>query len=142
MSMQPQYAAAPVIGSAQFNTPNTARDGSGSIAQLVVGRIPGTRIERLRVRATVTTTLGMVRIFHKTSGLTFNADGTVAAFGAPTWRLIHEIPVAAIVPTASVECFNAEWVPPNGFNLGAFEQLGVSTHNNEVFNAQALGGHL
>lgn len=142
MSMQPQYAAAPVIGSAQVSTPNTARDGTGSIQQLIVGRVPGTRVERIKVRAAVTTTAGMIRIFHKTNGLTFNGDGSVASFSAPSWRLIHEIPVGAITPSASVEAFNALWEPTDGFQLGPFEQLGVSTHNNESFNVIAQGGHL
>lgn len=142
MSMQPQYAAAPIVGVANFSTANTNRDGTGTIAQLVVGRLPGTRIERVDFRATATTTAGMIRIYHKLNGLVFNADGTINSFVAPTWRLLKEIPVTAIVPAAAVEAFNAEWAPTNGFGLGAYEQLGVSTHNGETFNAVARGGHL
>jgi len=142
MSTQPAYAAAPVVGVANFNTANTNRDGTGSIAQLIVGRLPGTRIERVNIRATAATTAGMIRIYHKLSGLTLNTDGTINSFSAAQWRLIHEIPVSAITPAAAVEAFSAEWAPTNGFNLGPFEQLGVSTHNGETFNAIARGGLL
>ena len=142
MSAQPQYGALPVVGVVNFATANTNRDGTGTIAQLVVGRNPGTRIQSVKVKATVTTTAGMVRIFHKLSGLTFNADGTVASFGAPTWRLIEELPISAVTVSGTVESAEAEWTPTDGFDLGPFEQLGVSTHNAETLNAIARGAHL
>jgi class 3 adenylate cyclase len=143
MSMQPQYAAAPVIGDAQFNTPNAARDGTGAIAQLVVARIPGTRLVGIQFYATGTTTAGMLRIFRKASGLTFAGDGSVAAFAAPSWRLLDEVAVAALVPSATVKAFSSLWTPPTGdLQLGPFEQIGVATNNNEQFNAFAMGGHL
>jgi hypothetical protein len=143
MSVQPAYAAAPIgFGPVQISAANINRDGTGTIAQIAVGRGPGTRVERVRVRATGTTTAGMIRIYKKASGLARNADGTFASYTAPTWRLIHEIPVSAITPSASVEAFSGEWAPTNGHTLADGEQLGVSTHNAETFNVEALGGHL
>jgi len=143
MSVQPAYAAVPIgFGPVNFATANTGRDGTGTIPTIVVGRGPGTRIERVRVRAAGTTTAGMIRIFKKATGLARNADGTFASYTAPTWRLIHEIPVTAITPSATVEAFSGEWAPTNGHTLADGEQLGVSTHNAEIFNAEVVGGHI
>lgn len=142
MSTQPAYQAAPVIGAAAFSTANTARDGSGTIGTLVVGRNPGTRIEKVMVKASGTTTGGMVRIFKRDNGLTLNADGTVASFATPTWRLIYELPVTAITPSATLAAFAGEWAPDGGITLAPHESLGVATHNAETFNAFAVGGHL
>lgn len=143
MSVQPAYAAAPIgFGPVNFATANTNRDGTGTIAQIAVGRAAGTRVERVRVHAAVTTTAGMIRIYKKGTGLTRAADGTVASYSAPTWRLIYEIPVTAITASASVAAFDGEWAPTNGHMLADGEQLGVSTHNAEAFNAEAWGGHV
>jgi len=142
MSVQPQYGATPVIGEAVISVANTNRDGTGTITQLIVGRMPGTRVQRIKYKATGTTTGGMIRIYRKSNGLTFNADGTVASFGAPTWRLIEELTVAAVTPSATVETAEGELAPTDGIDLGPFEQLGVSTHNGESFVVEAFGQHL
>lgn len=143
MSVQPSYAAQPIgFGPVAISTANTNRDGTGTIAQIAVGRGPGTRVEKVAVQASVTTTAGMIRIYKKASGLTRNADGTFASYSAPTWRLVQEIAVAAITVSASVEGFVAEWAPTNGYMLADGEQLGASTHNAESFNIEAWGGAL
>lgn len=143
MSTQPQYGAQPIgFGPVNFGTANTNRDGSGSIAQIAVGRGPGTRVESVLIKGTVTTTAGMVRIFKKASGLARNTDGTFASYSAPTWRLIAEVAVSAITVGTSTKAFEGEWRPTNGITLADGEQLGVSTHNAEAFNAEALGQHL
>ncbi len=142
MSTQPAYASAPALAVANISTANTARDGTGTIATLVVGRSPGTRIERIEYRAAVTTTAGMVRIFKKDSGLTLNADGTVASYSSPTWRLIKELTVSAVTVGANTEGANGSWAPTGGIALGPYEQIGVSTHAAESINVVAYGGHL
>ncbi len=142
MSVQPQYSATPIAPEVAFSTANTNRDGTGTIATLAVARVPGTRVERVLLKAAGTTTAGMIRIFKRGSGLTLNADGTIASFTAPTWRLVTEVAVSAITPSGTLASWEGSWVPTNGFNLGPFEQLGISTHNAESFNAVALGGHL
>jgi hypothetical protein len=143
MSVQPSYAAQPIgFGPVVVSAANTNRDGTGTIVQIAVGRGPGTRIERVRAHASVTTTVGMVRIFKKGTGLTRNADGTIASYSAPTWRLIAEIPVTAITVGANTAGFDGEWAPTDGHNLADGEQLGASTHNAESFNVEAWGGHL
>lgn len=142
MSVQPQYAAAPLSPVVNFASANTNRDGTGTIATLITARVPGSRIERVNFNAVATTTAGMIRIFKRDSGLTFNADGSVASYTAPTWRLVTEVPVSAITPSGTVAAWSGFWLPTNGYNLAPFEQLGVSTHNAEAFNAWVQGGLL
>lgn len=142
MSTQPAYASSAVLAVQAISTANTARDGTGTIATLVVGRVPGTRIEKILVQASGTTTAGFVRVFKKDTGLTLNADGTVASYSAPTWRLIKEIAISAATPSASVAAATGEWAPDNGITLSPHESFGVSTHNAENFNVFAIGGHL
>lgn len=143
MSVQPAYASVPIgFGPVNFATANTNRDGTGTIAQIAVGRGAGTRIERVRVKAAGTTTAGMIRIYKKATGLTRAADGSIASYSAPTWRLIAEIAVSAITPGASTATFEGVWTPTDGHVLADGEQLGVSTHNAETFNAEAEGGQL
>jgi hypothetical protein len=143
MSVQPAYAAQPIgFGPVNFATANTGRDGTGTIAQIAVGRGPGTRIERVRMQAAVTTTAGMIRVFKKASGLARNTDGTFASYTAPTWRLIAEVLVTAITASGTVAAWSGEWAPTNGHVLADGEQLGVATNNAEACNAEALGGHL
>lgn len=147
MSVQPQYAAIPVIGYGALSVANTNRDGTGTLVPLVVGRGPGTRIDKVLIRATGTTTGGIVRIYHALSGLTLNADGTVASYAAPTKRLIGEIAVTAIVPSATQKTFGntgteGDWTPPSDLVLDRFEALYAAPHNAEAFNAFAVGSHL
>lgn len=142
MSAQPQYGALPIVGVANVSAANINRDGTGTIVQIAVARPPGTRIQSVKVKAIVTTTAGMVRIFRKGNGLTFNADGTIASFAAPSWQLIEELPIAAATVSATVEGAEAEWTPTDGIDLGPYEQLGVSTHNAESMNVIARGQHL
>lgn len=142
MSTQPAYAATPVLATAEISTANTGRDGTGTITTLVVGRNPGTRIERVTAQATSTTTAGFVRVFKRDNGLTLNADGTVASYSAPTWRLLREIAIAAATPSGTVAAATGEWAPDGGIALAPHESLGVSTHNAEAFTVNAVGGHL
>lgn len=142
MSVQPQYAAAPISPVVNFTTANTNRDGTGTIAVLATGRLPGTRIERVLLKAAATTTAGMLRIFKRDSGIARNADGSIASYTAPTWRLIREIAVSAVTPSGTVASWEGEYAPTNGLTLADGDQLGIATNNAEAFNAQVLGGNL
>jgi hypothetical protein len=124
---QPIFTRTPVIGMGQVAVANPNRDGTGTLVSIVAGDPEGTRIDLVRVEATVTTTAGMVRLFL-TDGL--------------TTRLLKELPVSAITPSGTVEAFSAEWVPTepivlpdNGWELEA------STENAEAINVFAFGGH-
>jgi hypothetical protein len=129
MSVAPAYAAIPVAVEVNFATANTNRDGTGTIATLLGAITRPTRVERILIRAAGTTTAGVIRFWYKsTSG--------------GTWRLVHELLVTAITPSASIAVYLNEWAPTNGLNMPTLSMLGVSTHNAETFNALALGGEI
>jgi hypothetical protein len=89
----PIFALTPNLGSlagARISTANTNRDGTGTLGTVCTGGTNGTRVSRVTVKGTVTTTAGMVRLFI--------SDGT-------NTRLWKEIPVAAITASASVAAF-------------------------------------
>lgn len=142
MSTQPSFAATPLSPVVFFNTANTARDGTGTIGLLCAARVPGSRVQRVQLRATGTTTAGVIRLFKRDSGLTLNGDGTIASWLAPTWRLIEEVLVTAITPGTGQKVWSGEWAPLDGFDLGPFESQGIAAHNAEGFTAQVFGGHL
>jgi hypothetical protein len=128
MATAPAFAATPRCAIVQATAANTARDGSGTIATLFTAGASGSRIERVRIQATGTTTAGVVRLFIH--------DGTNA-------RLLREILVSAITPSTTVEAFSSDQdfsgpdqvlVLPTGFSLR------VSTNNAETFNCFAFGG--
>lgn len=118
MSVNANYAATPRAAAAQVTTANTARDGTGTIATVFTAGANGSRIDDITVVATGTTTPGVVRLFLH--------DGTNA-------RLLEEILVSAVVPSVTLETFNATLTNlalllPNGWSLRASTQIG------ETFN--------
>jgi hypothetical protein len=130
MATQAQYAAVPKVGIGQLSTANTNRDGTGTLATVFTAGANGSRIERIVIQATGTTTAGMVRLFLH--------DGTNA-------RLYEEVPVSAVTPSGTTAAFfetlEAFGTPrlmplvlPTGWSLRA------STHNAESFNVIAVGG--
>lgn len=128
LNRAPIFAETPVIGRALISTANTNRDGTGSMATLATGATGhGTRVEYLRYKATVTTTAGMIRFFIY--------DGVNA-------RLWHELPVAAVTVSATVESAEGELVPTQALDLPAAYEVRVSTHNAEEFAVFAHGGNL
>lgn len=132
MALDPQFAATPKLGAASISTANTNRDGTGTLGTVITAGSLGTRLRGVVVKATGSTTDGMVRLFLH--------DGT-------TSHLWKEIPVGAITPAANVEAFaavlnestNPELFPimlANGWSLRA------GTHNAEAFRVLAEGADL
>lgn len=132
MSTSPNFASLPKIGVASISTANTNRDGTGTIGTVLTAGSNGTRLRGVAVKATVTTTAGMVRLYLH--------DGA-------TSQLWKEVPVTALTPSPTVEAFaaylneysNPELFPlvlPNGWSLRA------STHNAEAFKVIAEGADL
>jgi len=130
MSQYPAYASAPRIGIGDLSAANTNRDGTGTIVSVFAAGASGSRIERVVVKATGTTTAGMVRLFIH--------DGAAS-------KLYTEVPVTAITPSASLKAFEETLegvttpslfplVLPTGYSLRA------STHNAETFEVTAVGG--
>ncbi|MCE9583172.1 MAG: hypothetical protein K8T20_11830 [Planctomycetes bacterium] len=121
----PIFPASVAQGMVQISTANANRDGTGTIGTLVTGGANGTRIDRIVIKATVTTTAGMIRFFIY--------DGT-------NTRLIREILVTAITASATVAAFESDLLTPDLYLPTSSYQLKVSTEKAEAFNVHAFGG--
>jgi len=133
MASNANYAATPKVGVATISTANTNRDGTGTIGTVFTAGASGSLIDAVEVKATGTTTAGMVRLFLH--------DGTSA-------HLICEIPVLAVTPSATVPAWSAI-VNSQGMNNGTIQlplriptgwSLRASTHNAETFKVVGFGG--
>jgi hypothetical protein len=125
----PIFVATPHIGSVRVNTANTAHDGSGSLATIITGTTNGTRIDKIVLSATSTTTAGMVRFYID--------DLTNIRF----WR---EVPVTAATPSGTVQqftftIFSADLQSPL-LVLPSTYILKCAPHNAESFDVIAFGG--
>ena len=67
MALDPNFVANALINNVFF-TANTALDGTGTIQSLLTTGVSGALVFRMRVKATGTTTAGMLRLFHSTNG--------------------------------------------------------------------------
>jgi len=123
MAASPIFAVTPRMVVAQVSVANTARDGTGTLADLITGvASPGTRINKITIKAIATSAAGMIRIYFH--------DGTNS-------RLYREIVVPAITASGTVGAFiyeilfNDDDAPilPN-----ASCKLQASTNNAETFN--------
>ena len=126
MSANPNFASTPKVGKQLINTANTNRDGTGIITSIFAAGASGSRIDKVIIAANGTTTAGMLR-FYISNGVTNT--------------LLFEVPVTAVVPSATVSPFisNQTGVPfpliiPSGYSLQA------STNNAEAFIITAFGG--
>jgi hypothetical protein len=130
MASVANYAATPRCGVGQVSVANTARDGTGTIATIFTAGANGSRIDAIDIKAVGTTTAGMIRLFIH--------DGTNA-------RLLTEIPVTALTPSATLPSWEAQLntnsmsqvlpiILPTNYSLRA------STNNAETFNVLAFGG--
>jgi hypothetical protein len=81
----------------------------------------GTRVNKITVKGTGTTTAGMVRIYFY--------DGT-------NTRLYREVAITAITASASVKAFIEEilWTDADAPILQEGQKFQASTHNAETFN--------
>lgn len=118
----PIHVQAVKHGGVIISTANTNRDGTGTLGDLLSGGTNGTRVQKLRAKANVTTTGGMVRFFHH--------DGT-------TYRLIYELIVVAITAAASVKTWEDEIYFPEGYFVPSGHKISVSTHNAESISVHS-----
>lgn len=126
MSTTANYASTPRCGAAQVSAANTNLDGSGTVVMILTAGSSGSRIDRIDIKAVVTTSAGMIRLFVH--------DGT-------NYRLWKEVPVSAVEKSASVPAFGTTidmshqpLVLPSGYSLRA------ATEKAEAFNIIATGG--
>lgn len=116
-----QFTATPRMEVAQVSAANTNRDGTGTIVSLITGAANGTRINKITIKATVTTTAGMIRIYFD---------------DATNVRLYREVVVTAITVGASVAGFEYELLfsDSDAPILESGQELQASTHNAEAMN--------
>lgn len=121
MATAAQYAAIPRAAVALLSAANTNRDGTGTLVDVITGVTLGTRVDDLTVTAIVTTTPGMIRLYLTLDGGTTN-------------RLLREIPVPAITPSAAVAAFTATLANLAILLPNASARIRASTHNGESFH--------
>lgn len=130
MASAPSYVATPKVGAAEIATANANRDGTGTVGTVFTAGASGSRIDSIMLKAKVTTTAGMVRLFVYT--------GT-------TYYLLAEVPVQANTVAATTPAWEAQLttntmsnilpiILPTGYSLRA------STEKAEAINVLAFGG--
>lgn len=131
MVTQPQFAAVPLLDIAQISAANANRDGTGTTVLVASGTAAGKRIERVLIKgAGPSSTAGMVRFY-------------LSLDSGATKRLIAEVPVGAVSPSANVATFSAYCPELAGLKLPAVAtQLLASTHYGEAFNIIVESGGL
>lgn len=109
-------------GAATVSAANTNRDGTGTIVTVVTGVADGLKVVSVRIKATVTTTAGMIRFYYSPDN------------GATNY-LIGEVVVTAITVAANVASFEADFLlPDGGIDLvGTNDLLRASTEKAEQF---------
>lgn len=107
---------------------NTNRDGTGVIQHVFTAGAGGAQLDSVRIKATGSTTAGMVRLF-------------VSA--GKTWSLLDEVLVTAITPGAAVKAFCYVYEDERGpLTFAPGERVGVSSHNAEAFTVKPEGRQL
>ncbi len=124
MSAETQYTMN--TGMATISTANSSLTGSGTLGTVLTAASNGTLIKTVTIKAQVSTTEGMVRLFLSY----FNGEIT-------TIKLLREVLVPAITKSASDAAF--EVVIPLNYCLAAGWELKASTEKAEAFNVIAEG---
>lgn len=121
----PRFVEIGVIGAGTLATAETSRTAPSTVVVIVTAGAQGTLIELVRVVATGTTTVGVVRLF---------------LYDGANYFLLEEILVTAITPSTTVAVFEAEFVPSKALILPTGWSLRATTHNSEGFKVIATGG--
>ena len=135
MSATPQYTNRPISAAASLSAANTNRDGTTgtyvsayTFTAAASGGVGG-RIDALTIKATGTTTAGVVRMFINSA-------------------LVREFLVSAITPSGTVSSFSV--LSTDGADANGRVALGIvcapgdivkfNTHNAELFQVRIEGG--
>ncbi len=113
----PIHTKAPELGPVSIATANANLDGTGTIGTAYTAGADGAFVHRIWMKAIVTTTAGMLRVF--------------VYDGAAYW-LIHEEPVAANTKSATVPAWETVW--ECRMRLEASHSIRVSTEKAETFH--------
>lgn len=125
MSASAAFASTPASALCQVTTANTARDGTGTIVDLITAPAEGARVDAIEIAAAGTTTAGVVRLFLY--------DGT-------NTRLWKEILVQAVTPGVSQAVWSSLVLLPTPLILKNGWKVKASTHNAETFNLAVVTG--
>jgi hypothetical protein len=106
-----------VMGMASISTANSNLDGTGAVSSVMTGGSDSTIIKKITVKATQTTSLGMVRIFIERNNM---------------FWLLEEINVSATIQSTSQSAF--EYVVFSGITLKNGDSIYAATQNAESFN--------
>lgn len=124
MASTPVFAATPKLAQGQLSAANTGRDGSGTVVTCFTAGASGSLVQRITVKATQTTTAGMVRVYAKISS---------------TFTLIKELEVPANTVSASNPAWGDQIVFDPPFVLGASNLIVAAPHNAESFHVTVEG---
>lgn len=129
MANAPVYVGAPQIWQAALSAANTNADGTGTIVDVFTAGTNGTKLDKIRVQASGTTSLGVIRLYWY--------DGT-------NTYCFREILVPAVTPSPGVTERWSATINLDGEVLpaGGVWKLRASTHNAEAFKLFAHGGNL
>lgn len=122
----PIFPKTPLMAIVQISTANTNRDGTGTLGTLVTGSTSGTKVTQIRVKATATTTAGMIRVF-------------ITDVNGANPKLFEEYLVSAITPSATVASFSTVATYAD-LTLRAGQLIQVSTEKAETFIVTASVG--
>lgn len=125
----PVFPLTPSSVPVAVGTANTNRDGTGTIATILTPGAAGTRVDAVRLQATVTTTAGVFRLY-------------VRASAGGTWFLLAEILMTAITPSTTVQAWSYDWIPRVPLVLASGCLLGGAVHNAENVNAHPIAADL
>ena len=126
MATAPNFASGSRQAMAQVITANNNRDGTGTTVNLITAGANGTRLDKIMMYCTGTSTAGMLRFFMY--------DGT-------NTRLYQEQIVAAVsgsntVPGWQMTLVYGDYSP---FLIPSGSSIKVATANNEAYNILAFG---
>lgn len=122
MAATAAFASTPATAQCQISVANTARDGTGTLVDLITAPAAGTRVDQIDICAAGTVTAGVVRLFLY--------DGT-------NTRLWKEILVTATTPSTTVAAWSTKVRLSPALVLKSAWKIKVSTHNAETFNVFA-----
>lgn len=123
MAASSVFVGVPKVWQQTLSVANTALDGTGTLADVLTAGASGSRIDRVRIKASATTTAGVIRLFIY--------DGTNTYF-------YKDVLVTAATPSTTVQSWEADITL--SLDLPATWHLKASTHNAEAFKIFALGG--
>lgn len=123
----PIFPVAARVGVANISSASAIRTTTGTtgLTSLFVAGTNGSRIDRIRVKATATTTAGMVRIWI------YSGSGNA--------QLLFEIPVNAVTTSATSASFET-YVDVDMEHLPVGYSLYTTTEKAEAFNIMVFGG--